>query len=458
MSLVLLQGARILDPANGFDGIGELLIRDGKIAAVGTKVSEEQSRGAECISLSGKIVCPGFIDMHVHLREPGQTAKETIQTGTQAAAQGGFTSIVCMPNTNPPIDNPSAVAYVMERCRQSAVVNVYIAGTISKGLAGEEMAPIGGLKKAGVVAITDDGHCIQNNDLMRRSVEYAQLFHLLVMDHCQDYSATSDGVMHAGYWSTRLGLRGWPSLGEEIVVARNILLAHRIGARMYCQHISSAQSVGMIRQAKVEGLKVYAETCPHYLTLTDASLGGSEEFWQKDGKGYFDVFTGVGKECKRPEWVRYNSCFKINPPIGSAKDRAAILEAVRDGTIDVISSDHAPHCGYEKEVEFDVAPFGIIGLETEVGLAFTALVHRGILSLKEFVRRFTVVPASLLEIQKGSLSVGADADITVLDPNMEWIYNPKAGASKAQNSPFAGWPIKGRAVATWVSGKLVWKL
>ncbi|MBR5738136.1 MAG: dihydroorotase [Verrucomicrobia bacterium] len=456
MSLVLLQNARIVDPANGLDEAGELLIRDGKIAAVGKTIPADQTEGAERVSLNGKVLCPGFIDMHVHLREPGQTAKETIQTGTAAAARGGFTSVVCMPNTVPPLDSPSAVTFVTEHCHRDAAVNVFIAGAISKGLAGEEMAPIGGLKKSGVVAITDDGHCIQNNDLMRRSVEYAQIFDLLVMDHCQDVSATSDGVMHAGYWSTRLGLRGWPSLGEEIIVARDILLAKTLGARMYCQHVSSAESVAMIRKAKAEGVSIYAETCPHYITLTDASLAGSDAFWAEDGKSYFDIFTGIGKTAVRPEWKRYNTFFKMNPPLGSAEDRKAILEGVKDGTIDVISSDHAPHCGYEKEVEFDLAPFGVIGLETEVGLALTGLYHRGILTLPELVKKFTTAPAKLLGIPKGTLSVGADADLTVLDPDEEWIYDASKGASKSHNSPFNGWPIKGCAVAAWVAGKQIY--
>ncbi len=458
MGLVLLQDARIVDPANGLDMKGELLIEDGKIAAVGAEIPEEKVAQAERIDLKGKVVCPGLIDMHVHLREPGQSAKETIRTGTEAAARGGFTSVVCMPNTTPAIDNPSTVAFVMERCRKEALVNVLITGAISKGLAGEEMAPIGGLKSAGVVAITDDGYCIQNNDLMRRAVEYAQLFDLLVMDHCQDTSATSDGVMHAGYWSTHLGLRGWPSLGEEVVVGRNILLAKKIGARMYCQHISSAESVSMIRRAKAEGVKVYAETCPHYITLTDAALAGSEEFWKGDGAGYFDVFSGIGKEASRPKWSRYHTHFKMNPPLGAAEDRAALIEGLRDGTLDVISSDHAPHCGYEKEVEYDVAPFGIIGLETELGVALTSLYHRQILSLSEVIGKFTAAPAQLLGIDKGTLSVGAPADITVFDPDEEWIYEAAKGASKSRNSPFDGWPIKGRVHGTWVAGRQVYSL
>lgn len=458
MGLVLLQDARIVDPANGLDMKGELLIAGDRIAAAGEKIPSEKAAGAERINLKGKVVCPGLIDMHVHLREPGQSAKETIRTGTEAAARGGFTSVVCMPNTNPAIDNPSTVAFVMERCRKEALVNVLITGAISKGLAGEEMAPIGGLKSAGVVAITDDGRCIQNNDLMRRAVEYAQLFDLLIMDHCQDTSATSDGVMHAGYWSTHLGLRGWPSLGEEVVVGRNILLAKKIGARMYCQHISSAESVSMIRRAKAEGVKVYAETCPHYITLTDATLAGSEEFWKGDGTGYFDVFSGIGKEASRPKWSRYHTHFKMNPPLGAAEDRAALIEGLRDGTLDVISSDHAPHCGYEKEVEYDVAPFGIIGLETELGVALTSLYHRQILSLSEVIQKFTAAPAQLLGIDKGTLSVGAAADITVFDPEEEWIYDASQGASKSHNSPFSGWPIKGRVHGTWVAGRQVYSL
>ena len=456
MRQVLLQGARILDPMNNVDLIGELLIREGKVAAIGKNLSSDLKQETEVISLEGLVLCPGLIDMHVHLREPGQTAKETIKTGTQAAARGGITSIVCMPNTNPPLDNPSSVAFVEEHCRQEATVNVFIAGAISKDLDGKEMAPIGGLKNAGVVAITDDGHCIQNNDLMRRSVEYAQLFGLLVMDHCQDYSATSDGIMHGGYWSTHLGLRGWPSLGEEIVVARNILLAKRIGARLYCQHVSSGESINMIRMAKKEGITIYAETCPHYFILTDSAIAGSDIYWGRDGNDYFMPFSDEVKSLPKPRWSRYNTFFKMNPPLPSASHREAILEGLADGTIDVIASDHAPHCWHEKEVEFDLAPFGIIGLETELALSLTGLYHKKILSLSDLIKKFTVNPAKLLGIKKGSLSIGSDADITVFDPEKEWFYNPNDGASKSKNSPFAGWPLKGKAIATWVKGELKW--
>lgn len=455
MGLVLFQDAHIVDPANNFDGKGELLIGDGKVVSVAERIPVERTVGAERVSLGGKVLCPGLIDMHVHLREPGQTSKENIRTGTMAAARGGFTSVVCMPNTTPPIDSPAAVALVEEHCRKDAQVNVFITGAISKGLAGEEMAPIGGLKRAGVVAISDDGRCIQNNDLMRRAVEYAQHFDLLVMDHCQDYSATTDGVMHAGYWSTRLGLRGWPSLGEETIVARNILLARQVGVRLYCQHISSAESVQMIRDAKREGIRIYAETCPHYLTLTDAAVAGSQEFWKGDGASYHNIFTSDACGNAYPQWQRYSSFFKMNPPLGSAADREAIWEGVRDGTIDVIASDHAPHCDFEKEVEFDIAPFGIIGLETEFGMALTSVFHRGILSLSELVRRFTATPASLLGIEKGTLSPGADADFTVFDPDEEWIYDAWKGASKSHNSPFSGFPIKGKVLQTYVNGKKV---
>lgn len=418
MSLIIKNG-RILDPANGRDEVADLYIADGKISAAPVA-------GATVIDAGHLVVVPGLIDIHVHLREPGQTAKEDIATGTRAAARGGFTSVVCMPNTVPAADTPGTIALIRQRAREVGCVNVFPTGAITRNLAGEEMAPIGSLKKAGVVAITDDGHCVQNHELMRRAVEYAKMFDLPVLDHCQDKSLSADGVMHEGYWSTVLGLRGWPSAAEELIVARNILLAELCDGHIHCQHISAAGSVRLIREAKKRGVKISAEVCPHHFTLTD--------------------------ECLK----NYDTNFKMNPPLGSERDREALLEGLADGTLDIIASDHAPHCTYEKEVEFDYAPFGILGLETQLALSLD-LVRKKVLTLPQLISKFTVAPAKLLNLPKGTLSVGADADITIFDPNREWTYDVNQSASKSRNSPFHGWPLKGAAVATLVGGKIVWR-
>lgn len=453
MNSLLLAGGRVIDPANHSDFLADVLIRDGKIAAVGPGAGAQADPNTEHLDVTGLVVCPGLIDLHVHLREPGQAAKETIATGTAAAARGGFTSVVCMPNTSPAIDNSGTVALIHDVALRQGMVNVFVAGAISRNLAGEELAPIGSLKDAGVVAITDDGHCVQNNELMRRALEYARMFDLPVMDHCQDYSLVSEGVMHEGYWSTVLGLRGWPAAGEEMIVARNILLAETTGGQVHCQHLSAAGSVQMLREAKKRGLPVSGEACPHHFTLTDAAVAGSQRFWESDGKGCFGFDVN---EAPRPEWPAYDTNFKMNPPLRSAADREAILAGLADGTIEVLCSDHAPHCDYEKEVEFDYAPFGLTGLETELALSLMQLFHTGRLSLPEVLAKFTVNPARLLRLAKGTLSPGADADVTVLDPEREWRFDKSTSASKAFNSPYYGWSLKGKAVATIVGGKKVW--
>ena len=450
MNSLLLTGGRVVDPANKFDAIADVLILDGKISAVGKKISAPT--GVKVFDAKGKIISPGLIDLHVHLREPGQTAKENIATGTAAAARGGFTSIVCMPNTVPAIDNAGTVALIHERAAREGVVNVFVTGAITKNIAGEEMAPIGGLKKAGIVAITDDGHCVQNNDLMRRACEYAKMFDLPVMDHCQDYSLVTDGVMHEGYWNVVLGLRGWPAAGEEVIVARNILLAELTGAKIHCQHLSAAGSVKLLREAKKRGVPVSGEACPHHFTLTDAAVAGSEKFWATDGK---QLSTFNLQPSTSPQWPAYDTNFKMNPPLRSAADRAAILDGLADGTIEILCSDHAPHCDYEKEVEFDYAPFGITGLETELALSLMQLVHTGRMPLADLIAKFTVNPAKLLNLNKGTLSVGADADVTVFDENAEWIFNRADSASKSKNNPFFGWKLKGKVAATVVAGKIV---
>ena len=451
MNSLLLTGGHVVDPANHFDSLADVLLLDGKVAAVGQNLSAPA--GVEKLDVRGQIVAPGLIDLHVHLREPGQTAKESIATGTAAAARGGFTSIVCMPNTVPAVDNAGTVALIRERARTEGVVNVFVSGTISRDIAGEELAPIGGLKNAGVVAITDDGHCVQNNELMRHACEYAKMFDLLVMDHCQDYSLVTDGVMHEGYWGIALGLRGWPSAGEEMIVARNILLAELTGAKIHCQHLSAAGSVALIREAKKRGVPISGEAGPHHYTLTDAAVAGSEKFWAQDGKD-LGVPCGSGP---KPVWPAYDTHFKMNPPLRSAKDREAVLAGLADGTIEALASDHAPHCDFEKEVEFDYAPFGIIGLETELALALGQLVHSKRLSLSDLIAKYTINPARLLNLKKGTLSAGADADVTVFDPQREWVYRREDSASKSRNSPFFGWKFKGKPTATIVGGKLVWQ-
>jgi len=451
MHALLLSGGRVVDPANRLDASADLLIADGKIAAVGKDAAAKAPSDAERMDASGMIVCPGLIDLHVHLREPGQTAKENIASGTAAAARGGFTSLVCMPNTAPAIDSAGTVALIRDRAAQQGVVNVFVAGAITRNIAGEELAPIGSLKRAGVVAITDDGHCVQNNELMRRACEYAKMFDLPVMDHCQDYSLVTDGVMHEGYWSTTLGLRGWPAAGEEMIVARNILLAELTGAKIHCQHLSAAGSVALIREAKKRGVPISGEACPHHFVLTDAAVAGSNKFWANDGKDFF--LNLDPRPLTLPSWPAYDTNFKMNPPLRSARDREAILEGLSDGTIEILCSDHAPHCDYEKEVEFDYAPFGITGLETELALSLMQLYHTKRLSLSELIAKYTIAPARLLNLKKGTLSLGADADVTVFNPDAEWVFESSASASKSKNNPFHGWPLKGKAVATIVGGK-----
>jgi len=451
MKALLLSGGRVIDPANRFDAVADVLVVDGKIRGVGAGLQTPEGE-VERLDLKGLVVCPGLIDLHVHLREPGQTAKETIATGSQAAARGGFTSIVCMPNTSPAIDNPGTVALIHDIAAAQGVVNVFVTGAITRNIAGEELAPIGSLKKAGVVAITDDGHCVQNNELMRGALKYATMFDLPVMDHCQDYSLVTDGVMHEGYWSTALGLRGWPSAGEEIIVARNILLAESTGAHVHCQHLSAAGSVRLLREAKARGVPISGEACPHHFVLTDAAVAGSEKFWKDDGQG----ISGLPADAPKPSWPTYDTRFKMNPPLRSAADRAAILDGLTDGTLEILASDHAPHCGYEKEVEFDYAPFGITGLETELALALMQLYHAGRLGLAEIIAKFTINPAKLLRLNKGTLNLGADADITVFDPDREWTFSRAASASKSFNSPFLGWTLKGKPVAAIVHGRKAW--
>ena len=427
MKTIIIRNGRIIDPANGRDEIGDLVIANGRIAEQ-SAIRDSKSAIAE-IDAKGLIVAPGLIDMHVHLREPGFAHKETIASGARAAAAGGFTTVVCMPNTSPVADNPSTITWIKDRARDTASVNVLPAGAISKNLDGEELAPIASIVHSGVVAITDDGKCVQNHELMRRAVEYARMVAVPVLDHCQDYNLVGNGVVNEGEWSTLLGLSGWPAAGEEAIVMRNILLAELCNHHIHCQHISAAGSVRLIREARARGVKISGEVCPHHIALTDASI------------------------------QNFDSNCKMNPPLRTQRDIDAIIEGIAEGTLTILCSDHAPHAGFEKEVEFDRAPFGIVGLETELGLFIDILVHqRKAISINRLIEMFTIEPAKLLKLDAGTLSIGAKADITLIDPGREWTVDVSKFESLSRNTPFHGWKLEGRAVRTIVRGETVWAL
>ncbi len=423
---VIRQG-RVIDPFSQHDAVGDIVIVDGRIA---TDASVPAGRSdIEEIDARGLIVAPGLIDLHVHLREPGLAHKETIASGARAAAAGGFTTVVCMPNTAPVADNPSTIAWINDRAADTSCINILATGAISKNLEGQELAPIGSLAQAGVVAITDDGHCVQNHELMRRAVEYARMFDLPVLDHCQDYHLVGNGIVNEGYWSTLLGLPGWPVAGEEVMVMRNILLAELCDHQIHCQHISSAGSVRLLREARGRGIKISGEVCPHHIALTDGAV------------------------------ENFDTNYKMNPPLRAPADVDALLEGIADGTLSILASDHAPHADFEKEVEFDNAPFGIIGLETELGLFIDLLVHKHRkIDIARLIAMYTVEPARLLKLEAGTLAPGARADITLIDPALEWTVRVADSQSASRNTPFDGWPLKGRAVRTIVGGKTVWKL
>jgi dihydroorotase len=428
MSAIIIRNGRVIDPANKRDEIGDLYIAGGRVLGSKSEIRTQKSEIEE-VDAHGLIVAPGLIDMHVHLREPGFSHKETIESGARAAAAGGFTTIVCMPNTAPVQDNPGTIAWIRDRASSIACVNVLPTGAISKHLAGEELAPIGSLKQAGVVAITDDGHCIQNHEVMRRAVEYARMVGIPVLDHCQDYNLVGNGVVHEGYWSTLLGLPGWPAVGEEAIVMRNILLAELCDHHIHCQHISAAGSVRLLREARARGVKISGEVCPHHIALTDDAI------------------------------QNFETNYKMNPPLRSQNHVDALLEGIADGTLSILCSDHAPHADFEKEVEFDAAPFGIVGLETELGLFLDLLVHKHrTIDIARLIEMYAVEPSRLLKIEAGTLSVGARADVTLIDPELGWTVNVDQFQSASRNSPFDGWKLKGRAVQTIVGGKTVWKL
>jgi len=422
MAILWISQARVIDPGSKRDKVGDLFIRDGRIVAA---LSAAEKKAAAKISGQGLVACPGLVDIHVHFREPGQTHKETIATGSHCAAAGGFTTVVCMPNTSPPADNAGTIQFIHDAIRRDAVVKILPTGCITAGMKGQALAPIGSLKRAGVVAITDDGDCVQSNELMRRACEYAKMFDLPIMDHCQDASMTQGAVMNEGAMSTRLGLRGWPHAAEDVIVARNVILAEYTGAHLHLQHISSRYSVGILRRAKARGVKITAEATPHHLALTDDSL------------------------------ATYDTNYKMNPPLRTAADRRALIAGLRDGTLDCISTDHAPHTDYEKDKEFDYAPNGILGLETSLAISLEVLMRQNKFKLAHVIDLMTRRPANVLGLPAGTLAVGAAADICLFDPTEKWQYDAKAGFSKSSNSPWHGQTLTGRVKTTIVDGRVV---
>jgi dihydroorotase len=421
MSFVIKNG-RVIDPASGHDAVADVLIDDGVIREVGSGLS-----GDEVFDASGLIVTPGFIDMHVHLREPGFEHAETIESGSRAAAAGGFTSICPMPNTSPVNDNATVTSYIIEKARKHAVVNVWPIGAITKGSAGEELASIGSMIQAGAVAISDDGRPVMNARVMRRAMEFARSYRIPVIDHCEDLHLSAGGDMHEGFESVRLGLRGIPAASEDVMVARDILLAELTGARYHVAHISSRHAVEMVAFAKARGLAVTAEATPHHLMLTDSQMSP------------------------------YDSNFKMKPPLRSACDVGAVVGGVVSGAIDAIATDHAPHAGSEKMQEFEKCPFGIIGLETALGVALETLVPSGKIGLMKLVELFTTGPEKILGLGRGALKPGAPADVTIFSTDREWTYDVNKSFSKSRNSPFDGRTFRGGPVATVVSGRVVWQ-
>jgi dihydroorotase len=418
----VIKNGRVIDPASRFDGVADVLIEDGVIRRVGTGLS-----GDEVFDASGLIVAPGFIDMHVHLREPGFEHAETIESGSRAAAAGGFTSICPMPNTSPVNDNATVTSYIIEKARKHAIVNVFPIGAITKGSAGEELASIGSMKQAGAVAISDDGRPVMNARVMRRAMEFARSFGIPVIDHCEDLHLSAGGDMHEGLESVRLGLRGIPAASEDVMVARDILLAELTGARYHVAHISSRHAVEMVAFAKARGLAVTAEATPHHLAITDSDM------------------------------APYDSNYKMKPPLRSKCDVGAVVNGIVSGAIDAIATDHAPHPGSEKMQEFEKCPFGILGLETAIGIALEELVHPGKIGLMRLVELFTTGPAKILGLDRGTLAVDAPADLTIFSTDREWIYDVNKSFSKSRNSPFDGRTFKGGPVATVVSGRVVWQ-
>jgi dihydroorotase len=425
MPTLLIKNGRVIDPTSGFDRVADVLIKDGVVAGTGTKLA---AAGAEVFDATGLVVAPGFIDMHVHLREPGFEHSETIETGSRAAAAGGFTSICPMPNTSPVNDNATVTSYIVETARRNAIVNVFPIGAITKNSAGEELAAIGSMRQAGAVAISDDGRPVMNARVMRRAMEFARSFGMPVINHCEDLHLSAGGDMHEGAESVRLGLRGIPACSEDVMVARDILLAEVTGARYHVAHISSKYSVEMVAFAKAKGLPVTSEVTPHHLILADGDM------------------------------PPYDSNYKMKPPLRSRADVASVIDGVASGAIDAIATDHAPHPGSEKMQEFERCPFGIIGLETALAIALEQLVHSGRISLAKMVALFTRNPAHILGINRGTLVEGAPGDVTIFSLDRKWTYDVNKSPSKSRNSPFDGRAFQGGPVATVVSGEIVWKL
>ena len=421
---LLIKNGRIVDPASGFDAVADLAVAGGRIAGMGPDL---EFAGADVYDASGLIVAPGFIDIHVHLREPGIEHAETIETGSRAAAAGGFTSICCMPNTIPVNDNATVTSYIVDRANKFAVTNVFPIGAITKGSAGEELASFGSMKNAGIVAISDDGKPVMNARVMRRAMEFARSLDLPVIDHCEDLNLSAGGDMHEGLASTRLGLRGIPSSSEDVMVARDILLAATTGARFHVAHLSTRNSVAMVAHAKKLGLAITCEATPHHFAITDAEL------------------------------CHYDSNYKMKPPLREPCDVDAIVDGLVSGAVDAIATDHAPHPGSEKMQEFERCPFGILGLETALGLSLERLSHSGRMPLAALVALFTTGPARVLKLDRGTLAVGAAADITIFSETIEWTYDVNQSFSKSRNSPFHGRQFRGGPVATLVEGSIVWR-
>ena len=422
MPALWITNARVIDPASKRDALGDLFVANGKIVA---GLSATDKKRAKKLDAKGLVACPGLVDIHVHFREPGQTHKETIETGSRAAAAGGFTSVVCMPNTAPVADSAGTIQLIKDSIARTACIKVYPTGCITVGMKGQALAPIGSLKRAGVVAITDDGDCVQSNELMRRAVEYAEMFDLPIMDHCQDHSMTVGAVMNEGAMSTRLGLRGWPHAAEDIIVSRNVILSTYTGAHIHMQHISSKNAVEILRRAKARGVRVTAEATPHHIALTDDAL------------------------------ANYDTHFKMNPPLRTEEDRLAIIEGLRDGTLDCLATDHAPHTDFEKDREFDFAPNGILGLETALAVSLETLVRKSRFKLPYVIDLFTRKAAEIAALPAGTLTEGAPADICLFDPDEKWTYDAKAGFSKSSNSPWHGQTLTGRVKTTIVDGRIV---
>ncbi len=424
---LLIANGHLIDPTEGQNSGKNLLIEDGRVAAW-LNQNESAPEDAEVFDATGLIVAPGFIDLHVHLREPGQEHKETIASGCAAAVAGGFTSVCPMPNTNPVNDNAAITRYMIEQAHAAKFANVFPVGAITKSSDGTELAEMGEMKAAGVVAVSDDGRPVPNAGMMRRAMQYAKDFDLPVVDHCEDKSLSSGGVMHEGKISLLLGLKGMPALAEEIDAVRDILLAKETGAHIHIAHISTKGAIEIVRRAKNEGINVTCEVTPHHFTLTDKVVEG------------------------------YDTNTKMSPPLRSKEHLEAILEGLRDGTIDAIATDHAPHHADEKALEYDRAPMGITGLETAIGLAFNELVHKGVIDLVRLIELCSTNPAKIFKLKgRGTLKVGSVADITILDPDLIWTYRNADSKSKSKNSPFDDWKFQGAATAAIVSGRIVYR-